>query len=524
MKQIIFADDARNKLLLGVNKLAKAVTVTLSPKGRNVAIDKSWGSPSIIHDGVSVAKEVILEDKFENMGASLVRQASEKTNDSTGDGTTTVILLAQKLTQLGMRNVTAGTNPMVMKRGMDMATNAVIKEIKKLSKPVKQEDWIKVATISAQNELIGNKIAEALTLVGENGVIEIEDGNTSEITISHKEGMVFDKGYASPYFAAGNEDQIAEIKKPHILVLNDSINNLEDFVPVLEKIMKHTKDIVIICNDISEQVLKALVVNKLRGAINVLVVKSPGFGDRKKEMLEDISILTNATLISPDSGTNLKDITIEDLGQSDLVKSTKDETTIIGGVGTNIEARIKQINKQLRDSSSDFDKEKLNERKAKLSGGVAVIQVGANSEVEMNDLKERVKDAKGATQSAIETGIVPGGGITLINASKVLDTMTSSIKDEQTGIDLIKQVVKEPLKLIAENSGHDGGYVLGKILEQDNPNYGFNVMTEKFGDMIELGIIEPAKIAIETIKNANSVSGMILTTECLITDKEEIKP
>lgn len=522
-KQLLFGDDARQKMLAGVNKLAQAVTTTLGPKGRNVALDRSWGAPSVIHDGVSVAKEITLEDKFENMGAQLVKQAAEKTNEQAGDGTTTATLLAQQITAKGMRLVTAGTNPMIMKRGIDKAVDAVVAEIRRLAKPVKKSDWEKVATISAQSEVIGAKIAEALALVGETGVIEVEEGKTMDITIDHKEGMVFDKGYASPYFAAGSEDMVAEIKNPYVMVTDQKISNLQDLVPFLEKFMQVSKDLVIICDDIDAEALTALVVNRLRGALNVLVVKAPGFGDRKKEMTKDIAILVGAEVISGELGMSFKDMDVDHLGKADMVKSTKDETTIVGGKGkkADIDARVSQIEAAIAKSTSDFDKEKLNERKAKLTGGVAVIQVGAATESEMKNLMERVKDAKEATKAAIEEGIIPGGGVTLIQAVKVLKSIKTDSADEQVGVDLITEIAEEPLRMLAQNSGADAGWVAKTVAAKDDPKFGFNALTNEFGDMVKAGVVEPAKVATASLINAASVASMILTTECLVTDIPE---
>ncbi len=521
-KQLLFGDDARQKMVSGVNQLAAAVTTTLGPKGRNVALDKSWGAPSVIHDGVSVAKEITLEDKFENMGAQLVKQAAEKTNEAAGDGTTTATLLAQQITVKGMKYVTAGTNPMMMKKGIDKAVAAVVAEIRRLAKPVKKSDWEKVGTISAQNAAIGAKIAEALALVGENGVIEVEEGNTMDITIEHKEGMVFDKGYASPYFAAGSETMEAEIKNPHILVTDQKITSMQDLLPLLEKFINVSKDLVIIADDIEGDALTNLVVNKLRGVFNVLAIKAPGFGDRRKAMLEDIAILVGAEYIATDRGMSLKDVEVEHLGKADLVKATKDTTTIIGGKGkkVDLDARVAQIDKEMS-VAKDYELEKLMERKAKLAGGVAVIQVGAATETEMKNLMERVKDAKGATKAAIEEGIIPGGGVTLIQATKVLSKLKSDSHDEQTGIDLIRDVAQEPLRMLASNSGEDAGWVVRTIMTKDNPSFGFNALTNEFGDMVKAGVIEPAKVATAALQNAASVASMILTTECLVTDIPE---
>ena len=522
-KQLAFSDEARQKMLVGINKLAAAVVTTLGPKGRNVAIDRSWGAPNVIHDGVSVAKEIVLEDKFENMGAQLVKEAASKTNDITGDGTTTATLLAQHIASKGMKYVTAGTNPMIMKRGIDRAVEAVVAELRRLAKPVKEEDWEKVATISAQNEVIGKKIAEALKLVGKDGVVEVEEGKTLEITIEHKDGMEFDKGFASPYFVSDPDHMEAVIENPYILVTDYKISNIQDMLPFLEKFMTVSKNLVLIADDVEGEALTTLVVNKLRGTFNVLAVKAPGFGDRRKAMLQDIAILTGANFVSQETGRQLKDVAIEDLGQADSVRSSKDATRIVGGKGkkNDINARVAQIESEIENSTSDFDIEKLNERKAKLTGGVAVIQVGASTEIEMKNLQERVKDAKGATKAAIDEGIIPGGGVTLLKAAKVLAKLEAENEDEQTGIDLIKQVLQEPIRMLAVNSGFDAGYVLHQVLNQTSPNYGFNALTNQFGDLVKDGVIEPAKVAIVALQNAASVGSMILTTECLITDVPE---
>lgn len=524
-KQIIYHDEARQKMMAGIDKLASAVTTTLGPKGRNVAIDKSWGAPNVIHDGVSVAKEITLEDKFENMGAQLVKEAAEKTNSAAGDGTTTATLLAQHIASKGMKYVASGANPMIMKHGIDRAVEAVVAEIRRLAKPVKESDWEKVATISAQNEVIGQKIAEALKLVGKDGVVEVEEGKTLDITIDHKQGMILDKGYASPYFVTDTDNMEAEIKSPYLLVTDQKVSNLQELLPMLESFMKVSKDLVIIADDIDGEALTTLVVNKLRGSFNVLAVKAPGFGDRKKEMLQDIAVLTGANLVSADTGRQLKDASVEDLGRADAVRSNKDETVIVGGKGSqaDVDARVAQIEAQIEDSTSDFDKEKLQERKAKLTGGVAVIQVGASTEIEMKNLQERVKDAKEALRAAIDEGIIPGGGVTYIQAAKVLSKMKAADHDEQMGIDLVKAVVEEPIRMLAKNAGVNDGEVIYKIKAKDSATYGFDVITNKYGDMVKAGVIEPAKVAIAALQNAASVSSMILTTECLVTDLPEEK-
>lgn len=522
-KQLAFSDTARQKMLAGINKLAAAVTVTLGPKGRNVAIDKSWGAPTVLHDGVSVAKEIKLEDPFENMGAQLVKEAASKTNDAAGDGTTTATLLAQQIAVKGMRLVTAGSNPMIMKHGIDKAVEAVVAQIRVLSKPVKESEWEKVASISAQNPMVGAKVAEALKLVGKDGVVEVEEGKTMEITIDHREGMEFDKGYASAYFVTNSDQMESVIENPYILITDQKISSIQDLLPLLEKVMAISKNFVIIADDIDGEALTTLVLNKLRGAFNILAVKAPGFGDRRKAMLQDIAILTGGQFISSETGRDLKTATAEDMGRADSVRSSKDTTRIVGGKGVKkaIAARVSEIDNEIEKSTSDFDTEKLQERKAKLTGGVAVIQVGAATEVEMKDLQERVKDAKEATKAAIEEGIIPGGGVTLLQAGKVLKTMKGASADEQSGIDLIKSVLEEPLRMLAKNAGVDEGWVARVISEKDDPHYGFNAMTNEFGDMVKAGVIEPAKVAIASITNAASVTSMILTTECLITDLPE---
>lgn len=523
-KQIIFGDEARQKMLAGVNKLAAAVTTTLGPKGRNVALDKAWGAPNVTHDGVTVAKEITLEDKFENMGAQLVKEAAQKTNDAAGDGTTTATLLAQQMTAKGMKYITAGANPMVMKVGIDKAIDAVIEEIRRLAKPVKEIEWEKVATISAQNVIIGQKIAEAMKKVGKDGVVEVEEGKTMDITIEHKEGMEFDKGYASPYFVTDSNRMEAINENPYILVTDFKITSIQDLVPMLEPLMQITKNLVIIADDIEGEALTTLVLNKLRGAFNVLAIKAPGFGDRRKAMLQDIAILTGANLISADTGRTLKDASVEDLGRADSVRSNKDATRIVGGKGSqnDINARVAQIDAEIASSTSDFDKEKLLERRAKLTGGVAVIQVGAASETEMKNLQERVKDAKEATRAAIEEGIITGGGVTYIQAGKVLVKLKATAKgDELAGIELVESILDQPLRMLAKNSGEDDGWVVRTIAEKNDPKYGFNALTNEFGDMLKAGVIEPAKVATSALKNAASVASMILTTEALVTDVPE---
>ena len=525
-KQLLFADDARQKLTAGVNKLGKAVVTTLGPRGRNVALDKKFGAPNVVHDGVTVAKEIELEDPFENMGAQLVKEAASKTNDAAGDGTTTATLLAMSMVNVGMRNITAGTNPMLIKRGIDQAVEAVVKQLKIVKKDVKEADWESVATISAQNPKVGSKIAEALKLVGKNGVVEVEESKGFELEIEHKEGMEFDKGYSSPYFVTNSDTMEAELENPYILITDQKITAIADLLPFLENIVKISKNIVIISEDIEGEALATLVVNKLRGAFNILAVKAPGFGDRRKAMLDDIAILTGGTVISEDTGRKLDSVTPEDCGRADMVRASKDATRIVGGAGSKkmIDARVAQITRAISDSDSDFDKEKLLERQAKLTSGVAVIKVGAATEVELKELQERVKDAVGATKAAIEEGIVPGGGIALLRATKALKGLTGETPDENVGIDIVRDALTQPVRWLAKNSGQDEGWVVRQVLDNKSETYGFNAGTLEFGDMIKAGVLDPVKVTRNALQNAASAASMILTTECLVTDIPQDKP
>lgn len=525
-KQIIFDDQAQQKLVGGVSKLAQAVVATLGPRGSNVALDKSWGAPNVLHDGVSVAKEISLPDPFENMGAQLVKEAASKTNDVAGDGTTTATLLAHQLVVMGMRNITAGANPIMLRRGIDAAVTAVVDALDKLAKPVKKEDWVKVATISAQDATIGAKIAEALELVGAGGIVEVDEGKTMDITIEHKEGMEFDKGYASPYFVTNADSMEAEIENPYILITDQKVSNLQELLPFLEQLMKVTKSLVIIADDIDGEALATLIVNKMRGVFSVLAVKAPGFGDRRKAMLEDIAILTGGTVVSADMGRKLDSARVEDCGRAASVRSTKDSTRIVGGAGkkVDIDARIAQLEHLEKTTKSEFDREKIAERRAKLSSGVAVIQVGAATEVELKEIKERVKDAKEATKAAIEEGVIPGGGVAFLQAAKALDTLKLEDADEMAGVRLVRDALRKPLETLAENSGSDGGWVVRQVMDQKDPNYGFNALTLQFGNMLEQGVIDPKKVAKHALLNAASVAGSILTTRVLITDIKEDKP
>ncbi len=525
-KQIKFSDEARQSLLKGIDVVAKAVVTTLGPKGRNVALDKKWGAPSIVHDGVSVAKEIELKDPFENMGAQLVKEAASKTNDVAGDGTTTSTLLAQVMSQIGMKNITAGANPMIVKKGIDKATAVAVEELKKIAKPIKNKEEItQVATISAGDEAIGAKIAEALDKVGRDGVVTVEEGKGLEIDIEYKEGMEFDRGYASAYFVTQPDKMEAEIEDAYLLLTDKKIASLQDMLPFLEKFVKVSKNLVIVADEIEGEALATLVVNKLRGTLNVLAIKAPGFGDRRKELLEDIAILTGGTVISEDTGRNFEGIEVTDLGRADKVWSDKDNARIIGGKGerSQIKSRIALIKKQIGQTDSDFDREKFEERLAKLSGGVAQINVGAATEIELNEKKERVKDAVGATKAAIEEGIIPGGGVALLKVKGAVKKLKGESKDEQVGIDIVADALEQPLRWLAKNAGEDDGYVLKEVEKAKDNDFGYNVATGEFGSMTKFGILDPVKVTRSALQNAASVASMVLTTEALVTDIPEPK-
>lgn len=525
-KQLKFSDEARQSLLNGIDIVAKAVVTTLGPKGRNIALDKKWGAPNIVHDGVSVAKEIDLPDPFENMGAQLVKEAASKTNDNAGDGTTTSTLLAQVMTQKGMAKVNAGANPMIVKKGIEKAVEVVTTELKKMAKPINnQEEIAQVATISAGDETIGAKIAEALDKVGRDGVVTVEEGKGLTIDIEYKEGMEFDRGYASAYFVTNPDKMEAEIETPYILLTDKKISSIQELLPFLEKFVKVSKNLVIIADEIDGEALATLVVNKLRGTFNVLAIKAPGFGDRRKEMLEDVATLTGGIVISEDTGRTFESIEVVDLGQADKVWADKDNARVIGGKGEKsaIDARIASIKKQISASDSDFDKEKFEERLAKLAGGVAQINVGAATEVELNDKKERVKDAVGATKAAIEEGIVPGGETAFLRAASVIKNIKVGKGDEQIGVDIVKEALEEPLKWLAKNAGEDGEEVLKKVLAENDADFGYNALTGKYGSMTKMGIIDPVKVTRSALQNAASVAMMVLTTEGLITDIPEEK-
>jgi chaperonin GroEL len=530
-KQLKFGDEARQALLRGIDVVARAVVTTLGPKGRNVALDKKWGAPNIVHDGVSVAKSIDLKDPFENMGAQLVKEAADKTNDQAGDGTTTSTLLAQKLTQAGMKNVTAGSNPMIVKKGIERAVDAVVSELKRLAKPIKNKEEVEqVATVSAGDSVIGAKIAEALDKVGRDGVVTVEEGKGLTIDIEYKEGMEFDRGYVSAYFVTNPEKMEAEVENPYILLTDKKISSIQEMLPFLEKFVKVSKSLVIIADEVEGEALATLVVNKLKGTFNVLAIKAPGFGDRRKEMLEDIAVLTGGTVLSEDTGRTFESLEIEDLGRCDKVWADKDNARIIGGKGDKkaIQARISMIKAQIDRSDSDFDKEKLQERLAKLSGGVAQINVGAATEIELNDKKERVKDAVGATKAAIEEGILPGGEVALLRARSVLRgdgaVVKGESKEEQVGIDIVYEALAEPLRHLAINSGEgDGWTVVNKVESAKEVDFGYNALTGEYGSMTKFGILDPVKVTRLALQNAASVAAMVITTEALVTDIPEEK-
>lgn len=529
-KQLKFGDDARQALSKGVNILAKAVVTTLGPRGRNVALDKKWGAPNVVHDGVSVAKEIELQDPFENMGAQLVKEAASKTNDVAGDGTTTSTLLTQAIVNNGLKNITAGSNPMILKRGIEKATEQVIADIKKMSKEIQLnniEEVSQIATISAGDETIGKMIAEAMKKVGKDGVVTVEEGKGINMEVKYKTGMEFDKGYASAYFAMGNEKMEAEIEDPYILITDKKISAISDLLPFLEKFVKVSKNLVIVADDVEGEALTTLVVNKLKGTFNALAIKAPGFGDRRKAMLEDIAILTGGQVISDELGMKLDSIDVDVCGRADKVWADKENCQIIGGKGEKekVSARVKQIKEEIDLSTSEFDREKLQERLAKLTGGAAVIEVGAATEVELKERKERVIDAVAATKAALEEGIVAGGGVTLLKARKNLIALKEKLEmiEEKTGVEIVYNALSEPIQMIAKNSGSDPGWVLRKVEESKENDFGFDSISQTFGSMLKKGIIDPAKVVRTAIENASSVASMILTTEALVTELPEKK-
>ena len=521
-KDIEFGTDARAKMLKGVETLAKTVKVTLGPKGRNVILDKSYGAPKITKDGVSVAKEVELSDKFENMGAQLVKEVAQKTADKAGDGTTTATVLAEAIIKEGCKAVAAGMNPMDLKRGIDMAVEAVVADIKSRSVAIKtSEEIAQVGTISANGDRsIGEYLARAMEKVGNEGVITVEDAKGLETELDVVEGMQFDRGYLSPYFITNAEKMVCEYENPFVLLYDQKVSNLQPLIPVLESIVQSGRALVIIAEDIEGEALATLVVNRIRGGLKVCAVKAPGFGDRRKAMLEDIAILTGGQVISEELGMKLENVTLDMLGSAKRVEITKDETTIIDGDGEKdlIEARAAQIRKQIEETSSDYDREKLQERLAKLSGGVAVLRVGGASEVEVKEKKDRIDDALNATRAAVKEGVVAGGGVALLYSAKVLDSLKPENQDQKVGIDIIRKATQAPIRQIAENAGVDGAVVAGKLLESTDTNFGYNAQSGEYTDMVKAGIIDPTKVVRTALQDAASVGGLLITTEAMVTE------
>jgi chaperonin GroEL len=521
-KDVYFSSDARDKMLRGVNILANAVKVTLGPKGRNVVIEKSFGAPRSTKDGVSVAKEIELSDRFENLGAQMIREVASKTNDKAGDGTTTATVLAQAIVVEGLKSVAAGMNPMDLKRGVDKAVIKVVEEIKSTSKKVTTNGEIaQVGTISANGDKeVGEMIARAMEKVGNEGVITVEEAKTAETELDVVEGMQFDRGYLSPYFITNADKMEVQLEEPMILLFEKKLSGLQPLLPVLEAVVQSGRPLLIIAEDIEGEALATLVVNKLRGGLRVAAVKAPGFGDRRKAMLEDIAILTGAEVISEDLGIKLENVTLEMLGKAKKVTITKDDTTIVDGVGAKdgIEARIAQIKKQIEDTTSDYDKEKLQERLAKLAGGVAVIRVGGATEVEVKEKKDRVDDALNATRAAVEEGIVPGGGVCLLKASKILDGMVGDNDDQTAGIAIVRRALQAPIRQISENAGVEGSIVVGKVLENTSATFGFNAQTEEYVDLVQAGVIDPAKVVRTALQDAASIAGLMITTEAAIVE------
>jgi chaperonin GroEL len=522
-KDVKFDTDARNAMLRGVNVLADAVKVTLGPKGRNVVLEKSFGAPRITKDGVSVAKEIELEDKFENMGAQMVKEVASRTNDEAGDGTTTATVLAQAIVKEGLKQVAAGLNPMDLKRGIDLATSKVVESIVASAREVKDSDEVaQVGTISANGEAeIGQQIADAMQKVGNEGVITVEENKGLETETDVVEGMQFDRGYLSPYFVTNADKMIADLEDCMVLLHEKKLSSLQSMVPLLEQVIQSQKPLLIIAEDVEGEALATLVVNKLRGGLKIAAVKAPGFGDRRKAMLQDIAILTGGQVISEDLGMKLESVTMDMLGTAKKIEITKDETTIVDGAGSKpeIEARVAQIRTQIEETSSDYDREKLQERVAKLAGGVAVIRVGGMTEVEVKERKDRVDDALNATRAAVQEGVIVGGGVALIQAGKALADLKGANADQDAGIVIVRKAIEAPLRQIAENAGVDGAVVAGKIRESDDSNFGFNAQTEEYGDMFAFGVIDPAKVARTALEDAASIAGLLITTEAMVADK-----
>jgi len=524
-KDVKFDTDARNAMLRGVNTLANAVKVTLGPKGRNVVLDKSFGAPRITKDGVSVAKEIELEDKFENMGAQMVKEVASRTNDEAGDGTTTATVLAQAIVREGMKSVAAGMNPMDLKRGIDLATAKVVEAIKAAARDVSDSHEVaQVGTISANGEKeIGQQIADAMQKVGNEGVITVEENKGLETETDVVEGMQFDRGYLSPYFVTNSDKMIAELEDCMVLLHEKKLSSLQPMVPLLEQVIQSQKPLLIIAEDVEGEALATLVVNKLRGGLKIAAVKAPGFGDRRKAMLQDIAILTGGQVISEDLGMKLESVTMDMLGTAKKISITKDETTIVDGAGekAEIEARVAQIRNQIEETTSDYDREKLQERVAKLAGGVAVIRVGGMTEVEVKERKDRVDDALNATRAAVQEGIVVGGGVALVQGAKTLEGLTGENNDQNVGISIVRKALEAPLRQIAENAGVDGSVVAGKVRESDDVKFGFNAQTEEYGDMFSYGVIDPAKVVRTALQDAASIAGLLITTEAMVADKPE---
>src|SRR5216117_282921 len=524
-KQLQFDENARHTLLRGIEKLAKAVKATLGPSGRNVILDKKFGSPTITKDGVTVAKEIELEDPYENMGAQLVREVASKTSDIAGDGTTTATVLAESIYKEGLRNVTAGANPTSLQRGIMKAVDAIVEELKKISKKVSDRTEIaQVATVSANwDKTIGEIIADAMDKVGKDGTITVEEAKSIETTLEVVEGMQFDKGYLSPYFVTNAEAMEAVLENAYVLIYEKKISSLKDMLPLLEKVAKAGRPLLIIAEDVEGEALATLVVNKLRGTLQVCAVKAPGFGDRRKAMLEDIAVLTGGRLISEDLGIKLENIKLEDLGRAKRITIDKENTTIVEGEGkkADIQGRVAQIRRQIEETTSDYDREKLQERLAKLAGGVAVVNVGAATETEMKEKKARVEDALHATRAAVEEGIVAGGGVALLFAQKALDRVKGSDDDEKIGVDIVRRALEEPMRMIAQNAGAEASIVVGKVKESKDKNFGYNAQTDAFEDLVAAGVIDPTKVTRTALQNAASIASLLLTTECVVVEKKE---
>jgi len=526
-KILVFDEEARRALERGVNAVANAVRVTLGPRGRNVVLEKKFGSPTITKDGVSVAKEIEIEDHLENIGAQLLKEVASKTNDVAGDGTTTATVLAQAIVREGLKNVAAGANPLSLKRGIDKAVEAAVEQIHKMAQPVEDRKAIEeVATISANDPEVGQLIADAMDKVGKEGIITVEESKGLETELEVVEGYQFDKGYLSPYFVNNPEAMEVQLEDPYILIVEKKVSNIRELLPVLEQVAQTGKPFLIIAEDVEGEALATLVVNKLRGTLNVAAVKAPGFGDRRKEMLKDIAAVTGGQVISEELGLKLENVTLSMLGQAELVRITKDETTIIGGKGKkdDIEARINQIKAELETTDSEYAREKLQERLAKLSGGVAVIRVGAATETELKERKHRFEDALSATRAAVEEGIVPGGGVTLLRITEAVDKVLAKLEgDEATGAKIVRRSLEEPTRQIAENAGFEGSVIVNEILQKKDPNYGFNAQSGEFGDMLKFGIVDPAKVTRSALQNAASIGSLVLTTEAVVAEKPEKK-